>query len=424
MVEARLAEQEASRRRENVITGGAVFFRLLWEVWNRKRTLPWPDSGEWPLPEVAERLESMLRQRIADPECVEEDTLWRMLVKGLPDVQHLPLHLATAWGLVPPHYNFWMDRADYSPGNDWADAHVDAVVRIQEEVESHGETTLSLPFVSIDSASTRDVDDAFYVETLEGGGLRLHLALACPALLWPFDTALDKAVFRRSTSIYLPEGTHHMLPEELGTHVLSLIAGQVRPALCVRCDVDAQGQLLACEPSVQGVKLAGNLSYEDCEAVLVGADNGAANPYKEQLLLGETLTQWRQKARIAAGAVIMDRPDSKLILNEEGADIHITLEEASLTPRSQLLVAEMMILASAAMALWGQERQIPLLYRTQDVAIPREYAGVWTEPHHMARIIKALIPSSLEILPRPHAGLGVSSHSPTTSPLRRYHTHL
>ena len=62
----------------------------------------------------------------------------------------------------------------------------------------------------------------------------------------------------------------------------------------------------------------------------------------------------------------------------------------------------------------------PLLYRTQDVAIPREYAGIWTEPHHMARIIKALIPSSLEMQPRPHAGLGVSSYSPITSPLRRY----
>lgn len=433
-VEARLAEQEATRRRELLITGGAVFFRLLWDVYNKKRTLPPPSStgagtgegtgestGEWPAPEIQERLAHMLRERISDPETTEDDTLWRMLVKGLPDVQYLPLHLATAWELVAPHYNFWMDRADYKPGDDWADGHAAAVNAICEAVDNAGPPTLELPFISIDGASTRDVDDAYFVESLPGGGLRLHLALACPALLWPFDSDLDKAVQRRATSIYLPEGTHHMLPEVLGTCCLSLEAEKVRPALCVRCDVDAEGRVLECEPSVQRVRLAANLCYEDCEDVLEGrAAAPAATAHAEQLALGERLALLRQKARIAAGAVIMDRPDPKVTLEGEGANTRVLLEDSANAPRAQMLVSEMMILASAAMAVWGQERDIPLLFRTQDVAIPKEYAGVWTEPHHMARIIRALAPSSLEAAPRPHAGLGVAAYSPVTSPLRRY----
>jgi len=83
-------------------------------------------------------------------------------------------------------------------------------------------------------------------------------------------------------------------------------------------------------------------------------------------------------------------------------------------------VAEMMILASNVAAEWGKQRGAPLLYRVQDVALPKEYAGVWTLPHDMARIMKALVPSGLDLVPRPHAALGVSAYSPITSPLRRY----
>lgn len=419
-VQARLAEQEAVRQREALIMGGAAFFRLLWEVHCKKRTLPLADSGDWPAAAIQERLKGMLLQRVADPECTEDDILWRTLVKGLPDVQHLPLHLAMAWGLVPPHHNFWLDRADYAPGNAWADVFAAASARVTAAAEADEAPLLEYPFVSIDSATTRDVDDAFYVELLADGGKRLYLALACPAACWPFDEPLDKAVFQRATSLYLPEGTYHMLPDALGTDSFSLVAGKVRPALCVRCDLAADGTVIGCEPLAVRVRLAANLSFDDCEAVLESGGVNPATPFTEQLALGEALARQRQEARVTAGAVIMDRPDPKITLLGAGADVSVRLEETPPTPRAQMLVAEMMILASAACAQWGQERNIPLLYRTQDVVIPREYAGVWTAPHDMARIIRALTPSCLETEPKPHAGLGVTAYTPVTSPLRRY----
>lgn len=61
-----------------------------------------------------------------------------------------------------------------------------------------------------------------------------------------------------------------------------------------------------------------------------------------------------------------------------------------------------------------------MLHRTQDVVLPREYAGFWTAPQDMARIMKALIPSTLEVQARPHAALGLARYTPVTSPLRRY----
>ena len=85
-----------------------------------------------------------------------------------------------------------------------------------------------------------------------------------------------------------------------------------------------------------------------------------------------------------------------------------------------MLVAEMMILASAAVAHWALERGMSMLHRVQDVVLPREYAGIWSTPQDMTRIMRALTPSGLEVQAKPHAALGLDRYTPMTSPLRRY----
>ena len=229
MVEKRLKEQQERAAREALVLGGNSFFRLLWDVACKKRALP-PQPGEdtrgiseWPAPEVAERLKQILFARMADPESQEYDELWRMLSKGLPDVPHLPVQLLMAWEQVPAHYNFWYDRAGYAPGDDWWQPLAPAVEALQRAAREVELPVCDLPFISIDSATTRDVDDAFHILPTDDGGFDLTLALACPAACWPFSEALDKAVFRRGTSIYLPEGDSHMMPEALGTDAFSLL---------------------------------------------------------------------------------------------------------------------------------------------------------------------------------------------------------
>ena len=423
LVRSRLAELEKQQQRESLTAQGGSFLQLLWNVYCKNRALPPKDSPEWPDEEVLERLERLLRSRIVDPDRQEDDNLWRQLGKGLPELPYMPLHLACAWGLVPEHYNFWLDGAEYDPGDAWSQEYGGSLAELREELSLalEGLPVSEFPFISIDSKTTRDVDDAFFIEELPDDTLRLHLALACPALCWPFGSELDKKVLRRATSIYLPEGTHHMLPEELGTARYSLLAGAERPVLLLDCEVDGEGTARSCEMSLCRTSLAANLSYEDCEAVLRVEPERAnqAVQFTPQLLLGERLALRLREARIRRGAVIMVRSDPQYRIEGEGADLRVVMTESP-PQRSQDLVAEMMILDSCAAAKWGEERGIPLLYRVQDVVFPKEYAGVWSLPHDMARVIKVLVPSGLDLNPRPHAALGVSVYSPVTSPLRRY----
>ncbi len=423
LVETRMAEQEAARRRENLHARGAGFIRLLWDVHCKKRALPPPDSSEMPDAESRERLRSLILGRVADPERQEDEALWRQLCKGLPDLPHLPLHLACAWGLVPEHHNFWLDRADYAPGNAWSAEHAPALAALKQRCREilAGLPPCDLPFVSIDSPTTRDVDDAFHIEELRDGRARLHVALACPALGWPFGSELDRAVLRRATSIYLPEATHHMLPEELGTDFFNLTAGEERPALIFSCEADFSGELGPWSFALHRVTTAANLTYADCETVLAGAETeqNPAAAFAGLLLPAERLTQSLRQARIGRGAVIMERPDPVYSVEGEGVNAEVTMREGP-PQRAQDMVAELMILVSSSAAVWAAQRELPLYHRAQDVALPKEYAGVWTQPHDMARIMKSLVPSCLDLSPRPHAALGVPAYAPVSSPLRRY----
>ncbi|MFW5489583.1 MAG: ribonuclease catalytic domain-containing protein [Desulfovibrio sp.] len=405
-VERKQTEMERERIRQKLVSSGRDFLRAVWDG----------KSPAEPEKETADKLRELLMALMADPEDADYGPIWRDLRKGFPDSPHLPLLLAQKWGIVPNHYNFHLDQADYERGNDWSTAYADEIAAQMQRVEAL-DTPEAEGFLSIDSASTRDIDDAFHLEDHPDGGFRLRLALANPAFAWNFGGPLDKAVFDRSTSIYLPEGSLHMMPEEMGTGVYSLLEGKVRPSMVMDFHLDATGHLLDCDIRMQTVRLAHNITYDLAEEAIEGESTPDWGPMVARAAeLGELLRQ----VRIQHGAIVIDRPDPEVVLHEEGANTRVEVVMKPATPKAQVLVSEMMILANEAVANWAAEREIGLYHRTQDFTLPKEYAGLWTEPHDIFAIVKQFGPSLLEVEPRPHRGLGLQAYAPSTSPLRRY----
>ena len=417
------AAEQARKEREAMTAGGAEWFRALWDVRDHPEKLQAACPGD----PVRGRLEAMLRKRIADPETKEDEHLWNQVVKTLPDDPYLPLILAETWGIIPRHYNYWLDRADYEAGTEWErqfEKETAALVRACAE-DSEQAALSATSFISIDSASTRDIDDAFAIRRIPGGW-EIHVALACPASFWHFGGDLDKKVFSRASSLYLPDGVYHMMPERLGTDGFSLLSGEKRPAMVFSCLCSEDGGISSPVLSREWVSLEQNLDYDSCEAVLEGADGGGLPKYEEasrfaaSLREGLAFAETRLKARLAAGAVIIDRQEPEYALAGEGADLKVKLVPPHQTPKSQLIVSEMMIIANEAIADLCAGKGIPLLFRTQDLAIPKEYSGLWTEPQDIARVVKVLTAAVMETSPRPHAGLGLKAYATVTSPLRRY----
>jgi exoribonuclease-2 len=423
VVEARKAEAETLRIRESFAVTGARFFQALCDIAMRKRE----PLGERELPDedLAVKLKAMLTARLADPDKAEDAALWKLLTKGLPDSPHLALMLASAWGLVPEHHNFLLDRIGFDRGEDWADAFAEERRQLREAatLTLAGLPDDATPYVSVDPASTMDRDDALYVEeNAEGFGVRL--ALACPAFAWPFGGGLDKAVLRRSSSLYLPEGDEHMLPGDIGREIFSLDTGKRRPSLVVALTVSADGAVLAVEPRLAAVTVDANLTLEEAEALLgqSGPDPSAGRQAARAAMLrrGLGLARVLQNRRISAGAVIIERPDPEILVERAGEETVVRMVDGPEAPLAHLLVGELMILCNGVLAEWSRERGIPLLFRTQDVALPREFAGIWTEPQDISRVVRALPPASLESAARRHAGLGLSAYATFSSPIRRY----
>jgi exoribonuclease-2 len=426
VVKARLAEAEIVRIREAFAVAGAQFFQKLWEIHSRKRGPLTPQD----LPEesLAAKLRELLLDRIADPEAAGDAATWKLLVKGLPDIPHIPLLLAVAWNLVPEHYNFWLDRIGFDSGETWANAFPDDCLHVRKEAARvlAGLEAPGTPAVSVDPAATKDRDDAFFVRRHDDGGFSVSLTLACPAVAWPFDSPLDRAVLRRSSSLYLPEGNEHMLPADIGRNIFSLDAGTTRPALHVSLRLSSDGSVLATTPSLVAANDIRNLDLESCEAALLQTPdsdetgNAAALPPAAMLRSGLALARLLQDRRIADGAVITESSDPEVIVEGRGAETVVRIEAGPEATLSHFLVGELMVLCNASLAAFGRDQGIPLLYRTQDVALPREFAGVWTEAHEISRVVRALPPACLEITPKRHAGLGLHAYATFSSPIRRY----
>jgi exoribonuclease-2 len=217
-----------------------------------------------------------------------------------------------------------------------------------------------------------------------------------------------------------------MLPASAGRDLFSLDAGTIRPALLATFRLSPDGDVLEAAPSLVAAGNFHNLDLESCEAALLCAFGGteappaAVPPHAAMLRSGLALARLLQTRRIADGAVITEGPDPEVIVEGSGAETRVRIEKGPEASLSHLLVGELMVLCNSSLAVWGRDRGIPLLYRTQDVALPREFAGVWTEAHEISRVIRALPPASLEITPRRHAGLGLGAYATFSSPIRRY----
>ncbi|MGE4263643.1 MAG: ribonuclease catalytic domain-containing protein [Desulfovibrio sp.] len=428
-VEARLVREREDKDREAVASAGHAVFAALWARIKSGQPPLSPNvilrEAEGLDPEVEARLRAMLLAQVAKRTGGEYDALaklWENLKKPLPikgEDPHLALQLAEAWGVLPPHHNALLDEVGYAWGDGWS-------AEFADEIAGHKARFAELaraaeidptPYVSIDAATTRDIDDAFFVApaTLPDGqpGFSCRVTLARPGLSWNFGAPLDREVFSRATSLYLPEGSGHMMPEELGTGLYSLTADGPKPALVAEFLLNERAGVVEARPRLAWVTIARNVTYADAQSAI----ETDADP---QLSLAMKIARELFARRLERGAVVIDKPEPQVTLEGDLRNVVVSIETRAASPDAELLVSEFMILANSGLAAWARDNDVPLLHRTQDIALPKEATGVFSEPVDIYRVVKLLAPPLLERQPRKHAALACEAYATLTSPIRRY----
>src|SRR3954471_13541573 len=91
----------------------------------------------------------------------------------------------------------------------------------------HADRT-DMPFVTLDPASSTDLDQAFAIEAA-GSDLRLHYAIADVAWFVEDGGAIAAEAWQRGMPLYLPDGKAGLYPPVLSIGAASLLPDGPRP---------------------------------------------------------------------------------------------------------------------------------------------------------------------------------------------------
>ncbi|MES2288498.1 MAG: RNB domain-containing ribonuclease [Pseudomonadota bacterium] len=118
------------------------------------------------------------------------------------------------------------------------------------------------PFVTLDPASSTDLDQAFSIER-SGADLLLHYAIADVAWFVDDGDPIDLEAWRRGETQYLPDGKAGLYPPVLGEHAASLLPDGPRPAVIftVRVAPDGGVHLDGAERAI--VRSKAKLAYDN-----------------------------------------------------------------------------------------------------------------------------------------------------------------
>lgn len=142
----------------------------------------------------------------------------RLLAQGLADIREefaIPGHFA------PELEKVAQDAARRVPDGE----HVDRTAR---------------PFVTLDPASSTDLDQAFALEP-SGTDWMLSYAIADVGWFVHDGDPLDTEAWRRGTTTYLPDGKASLYPAALSEGAASLLPGVDRPAVVMTVRIDPEG---------------------------------------------------------------------------------------------------------------------------------------------------------------------------------------
>jgi exoribonuclease R len=190
-------------------------------------------------------------------------------------------------------------------------------------------------FVTLDPATSTDLDQAFHIES-SGADLLLRYAIADVAWFVDYGDALDREAWRRGTTQYLPDGKAGLYPPVLSEEAASLLPHGPRPAVIftVRVDADGSVQLDGAERAI--IHSRAKLAYDSA-----GADDLPAG-FAE-------LAHRIQLAEARRGAARVNPPAQELAMTQGGRfellfrpPLETEVRNAALSLATNLAVADLL----------------------------------------------------------------------------------
>ena len=312
----------------------------------------------------------------------------------------------------------------------------------------------ALPIFTIDSAETKDIDDAISLTRTSDGGFELGVHIADVSNYVKPGTELDNEAFSRATSVYYADQVVPMLPKALSNGICSLNENELRLAFSCLMRLDKEGNLTDYRFVKSIIRSRVKGVYSEINALLAGtADAEIKAKYADvidQLPAMKELYGHRARLRKERGCMDIESGEVKLILDENGRCIDVKKRTSG---ESESMIEEFMLLANQCAAHFARVKQIPFVYRVheepnaeklerlhallqacgindhfaKDVPTPKELSaileGVRGTPYEQiinTGMLRCMSKALYEEKPKGHYGLVLKDYAHFTSTIRRY----
>ena len=326
--------------------------------------------------------------------------------------------------------------------------------RVTQEEIAHRMDLRGLPIFTIDSAETKDIDDAVSLLKLNGGGYELGVHIADVSHYVKPGTALDNEAFERATSIYYADKVIPMLPKALSNGICSLNEDETRLAFSCLMQLDDDGNIRKYQFVKTVIRSRVKGVYKEINALLDGsADEAVRQKYAAvaaQLPAMQELYQKRLALRKARGGMDIESTEAKLVPDEKGRCIDIVPRDPA---GSECMIEEFMLLANQCAANAGRTRKAPFVYRVHEApdaermeklmtmlkacAVDVRFKGETPTQLELAAlldktrgqpiqipvhtgVLRSMQKARYDIEPKGHFGLVLADYAHFTSPIRRY----
>lgn len=224
----------------------------------------------------------------------------------------------------------------------------------------------NLNIVTIDPKTSKDLDDAIYVEKHQDY-FKLYVSIADVSFYVDLDTDLWKESFKRATSIYLVDRVIPMIPHNLSNEICSLNPNEKRYAMTCEMEIDFKGNYknIKVYPSIIVSKR--RFAYEEVnnffkdESFLANDSNDIKKMLKDSYELYKILKGVRENK----GSINFEIPESEIIIDDKGKVIDV---RAKKTGEAQMMIESFMVSANESVTIEFKNKckNIPFVFRTHD----------------------------------------------------------
>ncbi|PKK95304.1 MAG: ribonuclease R [Tenericutes bacterium HGW-Tenericutes-5] len=302
---------------------------------------------------------------------------------------------------------------------------------------------------TIDSESTKDIDDAISIKKIKDDYL-LGVHIADDSYYVKEDSILDKAAFYRGTSVYLADSVIPMLPKALSNGICSLNPRVDRLTLTCEMQINKKGEVVKYSifPSVINSKY--KMTYTNINKML-NDDQEIIEEYSDiyqDVLLMQELQNILFDIREKMGSIDFETLEPKLLFDEHGKLSDIVIRERQTAER---MIEEFMLVANQVVATHIFNQKLPFIYRIHELPNAQKlenvfefvkklgydnYEGDYSQ-ENLQELLKAVENTTYEkvvttLLLRSmskarysrenkgHYGLAFDNYTHFTSPIRRY----